>query len=156
MSAPVEIPAHGLRDALIELIHEGAAAHSTPFPSDDSDANARDGRGTELTRLLDLVDAARRSSASSSAIVVDAVKHGRAARMALERIIDRAELETETATDEDAEAVGETLWHLREARLAHDALLMAAERIAPGSSVHEIGTQHELPETALGPDKPCL
>lgn len=130
MSAPVEIPMHGLRDALAELIHEHRAGQS-PLPSrDDLGANPKVARAAELTRLLDLVASAQRDSPSSSTIVVDAVEHGRAARQALRRAIDRAEAETETATDDDAEAVGEALWHLREARLAHDALLAAGKRAA--------------------------
>lgn len=136
MSAPVEIPTHGLREVLVELIGEHSAPQSAARSRDGLSAYAKEARMAELTRLLDLLDSKQRDSPSSSTIVVDAVEHGRAARLALQRAIDRAEIETESATDDDAEAVGEILWHLHEARLAHDALLAATgKRAAPRSGM---------------------
>jgi hypothetical protein len=158
MSAPVEIPTHGLREVLVELIGEHSAPQSAAQSRDGLSAYAKEARVAELTRLLDLLDSARRDSPSSATVVVDAVEHGRAARLALQRAIERAEVETESATDDDdAEAVGEILWRLHEARLAHDALLAAAgKRVAPRSSTPGIEGQHDLPEGAFGPDTPGL
>jgi hypothetical protein len=144
MSTHVEIPTSGLREVLVELIEEHGAPQQPAPTRDGPSEHVKQAQAAELTRLLDLLDSEQRDSPSSSTIVVDAVEHGRAARLALERAIDRAEIETESATDDDAEAVGEILWHLHEARLAHDALLAATgKRATPRSGMPGI---EALPE----------
>lgn len=132
MSA-AEIPADGVRQALLALISEEATAlaEATEPASDPRDRTQARARCTRLVALVELVEIVgwMATHDAQPTIDVDVIRHSWAATVALDLVIDRAEQIAQLASSDDAEAAGEALARRQAALLARTKICEANQRI---------------------------
>jgi hypothetical protein len=128
-----EIPADGLRQALLALISEEATAlaEATEPASDPRDRTQARARCTRLVALVELVEIVgwMATHDAQPTIDIDVIRHSWAATVALDLVIDRAEQIAQLASSDDAEAAGEALARHQAALLARTKICEANQRI---------------------------